>query len=203
MLPYKIGVKFFIDDPSAIDPHQFVPVFHSWIQQQRGRAVAEHMLIDVADYEHVHNGPGTVLIAHEANFYTDRSDGRLGLSYVRKWPAGGGMVERFAQGYAAVLDGCRRLENDPTFDGKLRFRTDESVLRIHDRLLAPNTSETFEQLKPDLKRLLDDMYGGAAVDFEHYASPTRLFEVQVRAEESPAIATLLSRLNSLVVIAPS
>ena len=38
--------------------------------------------------------------------------------------------------------------------------------------------------------------------FEHYASPTRLFEVQVRAEESPAIGTLLSRLNSMAT-APS
>jgi hypothetical protein len=199
MQPYKIGVKFFIDDPSAIDPHQIVPVFHSWIQQH---AVAEHMLIDVADYEHVHNGPGTVLVAHEANFYSDRTDGRLGLSYVRKWPTGGGMVERFAQAYAAVLDGCRRLENDPAFDGKLRFRTDESVVRIHDRLLAPNTPQTFEELRPDLKRMLDDMYGGASVDMEHYASPTRLFEVQVRADESPAIGTLLSRLNSLAT-APS
>jgi hypothetical protein len=197
MQPYKIGVKFFIDDPSRIDPHKFVPVFHSWIQQH---AVAEHMLIDVADYEHVHNGPGTVLIAQEANFYTDRSDGRLGLSYVRKWPVSGGMRECFAQAYAAVLDGCRRLENDPAFDGRLKFRSEESVVRIHDRLLAPNTPQTFEQVKPDLKRLLDDMYGGAAVDIEHYASPTRLFEVQVRAEDSPAIATLLSRLNSMAPV---
>ena len=94
------------------------------------------------------------------------------------------------------------LENDSAFDGKLKFRTDESVLRIHDRLLAPNTPETFEQIRPDLKRLLDDMYGGAAVDFEHYASPTRLFEVQVRADESPAIGTLLSRLSSMAT-APS
>jgi len=195
---FKISVKFFVEDASGIGEHDFVPIFHSWIQQH---AVPDHTLIDVADYAHVHNGPGTVLIAHEANFYTDRADGRLGLTYVRKWPAGGGTVERLAQAYAAVLDGSRRLENAPAFEGKLKFRTDESVVRIHDRLLAPNTSETFEQLKPDLKRLLDDMYGGAAVDFEHYASPTRLFEVQVRAEESPAIATLLSRLNSRLVTA--
>ena len=194
MQPFKIGVKFFIDDPSAIDPHRFVPVFHSWIQQH---AVADHMLIDVADYEHVHNGPGTVLVAQEANFYTDRTDGRLGLTYVRKWPAGGGMYERFAQAYAAVLDGCRRLENDPAFAGKLKFRTDESVVRIHDRLLAPNTPQTYDELRPDLKRLADDLYAGASVDIEHYASPTRLLEVQLRAEDSPAIATLLSRLGSM------
>ena len=86
MQPFKISVKFFVDDPSGIDAHLFVPVFHSWIQQH---AVAEHMLIDVADYEHVHNGPGTVLIAHEANFYLDKLDGFLGFTYSRKQPAPG------------------------------------------------------------------------------------------------------------------
>src|SRR3954462_10668180 len=131
MQPYKIGVKFFVDDPTAIDPHAFVPVFHSWIQQH---AVADHMLIDVADYEHVHNGPGTVLVAHEANFYTDRTDGRLGLTYSRKWPGGGSVQERLRQAYAAVLDGCRRLESDPSLAGKVTFRTDESVVKINDRL---------------------------------------------------------------------
>jgi hypothetical protein len=196
MQPYKISVKFFIDDPAAVDAHQFVPVFHSWIQS---RAVPEHMLIDVADYEHVHNGPGTVLIAHEANFYTDRTDGRLGLTYSRKWPAtgGGGFYQKLAQAYATVLDGCRRLENDPKLNGTVRFRTDESAVRIHDRLLGPNTPQTFEQLKPDLRRLAEDLYAGAAVDIEHLMSPERLFEVQLRAEDSPAIATLLSRLGAM------
>ena len=50
MQPYKISVKFFIDDPTAVDPHKFVPVFHSWIQLH---LIPDHLLIDVADYAHV------------------------------------------------------------------------------------------------------------------------------------------------------
>src|SRR5439155_6506675 len=195
MSPYKISVKFFIDDPAGVDPHRFVPVFHSWIQSH---AVPEHMLIDVADYEHVHNGPGTVLVAQEANFYTDRTDGRLGLTYARKSPAEGGLFERLRQAYAAVLEGCRRLENDPRFDGRLKFRTDESVVRIHDRLLAPNTRQTFDEFRPELRRLAADLYGGAGVGVEHYASPDTLFEVHLRTDDSPAVATLLSRLGSIL-----
>src|SRR5256885_15393439 len=121
---FKISVKFFVDDSASVDGHELVPVLHGWIQN---RSVRNHLLIDVADYEHVHNGPGTVLVAHEANFYTDRTDGRLGLTYARKWPAGGGFYERLVQAYAAVLDGCRRLENDPALEGRAKFRTDESV----------------------------------------------------------------------------
>src|SRR5207244_12269909 len=133
----------------------------------------------------------------EANFYAARTDGRLGLTYMRKWPVGGGLFERLRQAYAAALAGCRRLESDPSFDGKLKFRTDESVVRIHDRLLAPNTRQTFDQVRPELRKLASDLYGGASVDLEHYASPETLFEVHLRTDDSPAIGTLLSRLESL------
>ena len=83
---HKIIVKFFVEDASRIRGEQFVPIFHAWIQQQ---AIPEHLLIDVADYQHVYGGPGTVLVAHEANFSMDREEGRLGLMYTRKQPASG------------------------------------------------------------------------------------------------------------------
>ena len=56
---HKIAVKFFADVTGTQNDLHFVPIFHSWIQAQ---AVPEHLLIDVADYAHVHNGPGTCLI---------------------------------------------------------------------------------------------------------------------------------------------
>ena len=71
---HKISVKFFVDRPWAVQGHEFVPVFHSWIQL---KTVPDHMLIDVADYSHVKDGPGTLLVAHEANIYLDRFDGML------------------------------------------------------------------------------------------------------------------------------
>src|SRR5215216_2280933 len=78
METHKIIVKFFVEDASRIRGEQFVPIFHSWIQQQ---AIPGHLLIDVADYQHVSGGPGTVLVAHEANFSMDGEEGRLGLLY--------------------------------------------------------------------------------------------------------------------------
>ena len=88
-----MSVKFYVEDDSSLGAHEFVPVFHSWIQNH---AVPEHMLIDVADYAHVHNGPGTLLVAHEANFYTDRIDGRLGLDLFAQASRADGELRRSA-----------------------------------------------------------------------------------------------------------
>src|SRR5436190_11007768 len=148
---HKIAVKFFADvtpPTSGANDLHFVPIFHSWIQTQ---AVPDHLLIDVADYAHVHHGPGTVLIAHEANFSTDQSDGRLGLMYARKQPVTGTFADGLRQAFIATLEGCKRLEDDPKLAGKIKFRTDEVVIRINDRLLAPNSRETFESVRGELQ----------------------------------------------------
>jgi hypothetical protein len=62
-----------------------VPVFHRWIQQ---KSFPNHLLVDVADYAHVPEGPGTLLVSHEANIHFDRDGGKPGVLYVRKQPAG-------------------------------------------------------------------------------------------------------------------
>src|SRR2546421_4680266 len=129
---FKIAIKLYVEDESAAAPAQFVPIFHSWIQRH---AVAEHTLVDVADYAHVHNGPGVVLIAQEANFYLDRLDGFLGFTYSRKQPAAGRFADRLRQAVAAAIEGAQRLQEGT----KLKFRTNESSVKLNDRLLGADT----------------------------------------------------------------
>src|SRR5437879_4183837 len=114
----KQAVKFFLRDASAIKADAFVPVFHSWIQS---RALEDHLLIDVADYKHVKSGPGTVLVAHEANLSMDSAGGRLGLLYARKQPIEGGLAERLAVTFRSALRAARLLEEDPRLAGKIQF----------------------------------------------------------------------------------
>lgn len=192
METHKIIVKYFAEDgfPPGVGG-EFVPVFHSWIQ---GQLAAEHLLIDVADYQHVNDGPGTVLVAHEANFSTDKEEGKLGLMYVRKQPAAGDFFARLKQAFRAVLEGCARLESDPRLAGKIKFKTGEAIFRLNDRLLAPNSAETFKAVQPDLKRLMNQLYPGADLHLEHCLHPQRLFEIKISTSANPSIATLLSRL---------
>ncbi len=76
----KYELKLFLDDASGVELEEFIPVFHDWIQTQQ---LAE-LLIDVADYRHVPQGPGIALIAHDAHYVMDLTDARLGLLYSRR-----------------------------------------------------------------------------------------------------------------------
>ncbi|HUI05611.1 MAG TPA: hypothetical protein VL486_01250 [Verrucomicrobiae bacterium] len=148
---YKLGVKIFTANPAAVDLRDFIPVFHSWIQQQK---IAGHLLIDVHDYSHVYNGPGILLVAHEGNFSVEQTDDHLGLVYYRKQPVANPLQTAFESAQAAV----RLLEAEPKLGG-IEFRADEFEVFSNDRLLAPNTVEARQQLEPVVKHA----FAGATV----------------------------------------
>jgi hypothetical protein len=188
---YRIGFKFFIDDPLKIDHSRIVPLFHGWIQRQ---ALHGHLLVDVADYSHVPNGPGVMLISHEANVGLDESGGRLGLFYARKRPLGGTLAQRLDTVLGATLQACQLLEAD-TSAGTIRFRTNEVSLRLLDRLEAPNNDQTLAQVRPDLESLLTTLYGGPA-KITRTADSRLPFELRVSTETSPTVDQMLQRLSS-------
>src|ERR1700716_4440222 len=105
-----VRLKTFANEPTAIDPGDAIPIFHRWIQDR----VCPEMLIDVADYRHVPNGPGVMLIAHEANYSLDNTKGRLGLLYSRK-QAGGAAQENLKQAFDAAIAACQRLQQGAAF----------------------------------------------------------------------------------------
>ena len=142
----RIGIKIFAADPAPVPVREFIPIFHTWIQKQ---TVENHLLIDVHNYSHIHDGPGILLVAQEGNFSIDMADGRMGLLYYRKKPGGG-----LASILKSALQACSLLESDPALTGRLRFRMDELLIVTNDRLLAPNNDQTFEELKPTLSAAL-------------------------------------------------
>src|SRR5437764_342952 len=191
---HKLAVKFFADNTPKFAVDAFIPVFHSWIQQH---ALKDHLLIDVADYAHVPDGPGTVLVAHEANLSTDREDGKLGLLYVRKQPIEGAanFPRRLVGVFRAALEAAAKLEEEVTLRSRLKFAGDHLCFRIHDRLLAPNTPQIFEQVKPELQRFLSELYSGVALTLTQAGKPDELFEIRMKAAASPTIASLRQRLG--------
>ena len=189
---HKISVKLFAAD-DVFDPAEFVPVFHRWIQTH---ALEDHLLIDVADYAHVPAGPGSLLVASEANIHMDRGESRLGLLYVRKRPLPGSFRDRLRGVLAEALKAAAKLEQEPGLSGRLKFRTDEIQVRLHDRLLATNTAETYAAVKEDFEAVAGELYAGGRFTLEHRQSPLELFEVRVRADESAAVTTLLERLGA-------
>ena len=172
-----VRVKVFARQPAPIDQGEVIPVFHRWIQDR----VCPEMLIDVADYRHVPNGPGVMLIGHEANYSLDNTKGRLGLLYSRK-QEGGGAQENLRQAFDAAVAACRRLEQEPAFAGKLAFDSGECEFSINDRLLAANRAETYVALKPEFDRFFTATWGQGAYAMEQTGEPRELFCVRVRSK---------------------
>ena len=137
-----INVKVFATANAESDA--VVKVFHRWIKD----TVCPEMLIDVAEYSHVPEGPGVLLIAHEANYSLDNRGNRPGLLYNRKIADEGTFQEKLAQAHASALAACDRLEKETT----LRFDRNNLEVFVNDRALAPNTPETLQALEPELKK---------------------------------------------------
>lgn len=188
----KIAVKVFAAPPVP-ELREFVPVFHRWIQTH---AVEEHLLIDVADYAHVAAGPGVLLVAAEANYYFDYTENRPGLLYTRKMPAAGSFTQRLASATVACLKAAVLLEKEPAFAGRLRFNTDQLLVRLDDRLLAPNTDATFAQAKPAIESLARDLYADKSFELERKGPAEKLFEVLIKSTANASTSTLLDRLHA-------
>lgn len=146
MLPKRLSVKFFAQNPEVISQEAFIPVFQKWIQ----RRTVPGLLIDVADYSHVPDGPGILIIAHEGDYAYDIRDGRPGLSYISKRPVADTLNGLLEHVLTAVLAAIQRInEKEKSLKG-LSFDLTSAEITFVDRLNTPNTTETFEALKAQI-----------------------------------------------------
>ena len=182
-----INIKLFIENPESVNLADYSAVFNTWIQKHK----LDELLIDVADYLHVHNGPGLILIGHEADYSLDNRSGRLGLLYNRKEPLGGSTQEKFTQAARAILNVAQLLEKE----NGLKFNAQELQVMINDRLLAPNTIETFVTLEPELRTFLDKLYGGAEYEISYKTDPRERFTVEVKTVTHFDVETLLNNIS--------
>jgi hypothetical protein len=194
----RFAFKLFLENPAALKAGELVPVFHNFIQTH---AIPDHLLIDVADYAHVPNGPGTVLVAHEGNSHLDLGEGRPGVMYIRKQPLAGDLRERIRQTLRYTLEVATRLENHKSLAGRVKFDTQELIFRINDRLNGPNKQETFDAIRPILEDVLSEAYPIATISLEYTASPAELFEVRARSSTNPGAAAMLECLGFLPAVA--
>jgi len=182
-----INIKFYLENPETVNLADYGAVFNSWIQGQR----LDELLIDVADYLHVHHGPGIMLIGHEADYSLDQRAGRLGLLYNRKEQLDGTNLQKLVQAAHAALTAAQMLEQE----NGLKFIGSELQVIVNDRLLVPNTADSFEALKPDLQSFFTALYDGAGYGLEHLTNPRERFTVNVKTGTSFAVETLLKNIS--------
>src|ERR1700759_65999 len=115
---HKLQLKIYAKPAAAeaVTPEDLIPVFHRCIKD---RALPERT-IDVANYSHVPEGPGVVLIGHGADYFMDEGEARLGLLHNRK-RAGVADGERLSDAARRTLHAAALLEKEPALAGKLTF----------------------------------------------------------------------------------
>lgn len=187
----RLHVKLYLEDESSLSSELAFRVFNAWIPE-----TTEEVLVDVADYTHVPLGPQTLLVGHDSNYALDNTDGRLGLLYGRKTPASGGTQDRLRDAFRAALRACRRLEEQADLAGKVRFRGEEALLLVNDRLRAPNSEETLKALRPELDAFLSGLWGGARTQVVRDEDPRQRFTLHLRAAGEFDVPSLLRNLGA-------
>ena len=187
-----VNVKFpaAAANAGAVDLAPAIPVFHRWIQEQ----ALPGLLIDVADYRHVPEGPGVVLVAHEAIYGLDQGGGRLGLLYNRRTRLDAAPADALPQAFRAALEACRKLEQEPEFAGTLSFAGGACEVVVNDRALAPNDAATGARLRAALEPLLDRLWGAGSYTVTPLGEARDRLGLSARSSAAYTTADLLDRL---------
>src|SRR5882724_9788917 len=174
---HKLQLKIYLTPAAAraVGPEAVIPVFHRWIKER----VLPELMIDVANYGHVPEGPGVVLIGHGSDYSLDEGEGRPGLLHNRK-RSGPGAGERLSDLARRALYAAALLEKEPALGGKLTFSTDELLFRVNDRLAAPNADATFEAVEDELEALGKQLFAGPCT-LARVGGPKELFTVRLKS----------------------
>ena len=190
--PHRLSAKIYFAEGITVDPAKMVPLFHEWI---RGRAV-EGMLVDVADYKHVHQGPATVLIGHEVDYAIDLSEGRPGLTCTRKRAEAIDLQEDLRHLLRRVLLAARALQEKSDPHPPLRFTTDSLRVQVIDRLGSENSAPAASSLARELRPALARLFEGTEFKAEDAGGDRRApLTLRVSAPGAPNLDTLLARLR--------
>ena len=162
----KFGVKLFLNTNGNYDSKDFIPVFHSWIQEQ---VVSDHLLIDVADYSHIPDGPGVMLIAHEGHFSLDQENHQPGIMYMRKTDIMGDFTERFKNVLEIVIQAANNL-SDNNINKEVDFISNSFRFITNDRRIAENTLENQNLYQDEVQKILAEVYPNNTVQYEDLSS---------------------------------
>jgi hypothetical protein len=181
----RVQLKLYARTGTLNDPERAAPVFHEWIRS----AGADEILVDVARYAHVHEGPAVLLVGHETDYAIDLGEGRAGLVVTSKRARSAApkpLSVLFARSFAAA----HRIETTAALAG-WRFRTDELLLVVPDRLEAPNDDVTFARLEDEIRETARAWLGEVGLSRE--GGEREPFSVRLWRTEDEPVAQLAPR----------
>lgn len=183
----RFCLKFFTRD-AGVDEACLIPIFHDWIRLKS----LPGTLIDVADYRHVPDGPGIMLISHDINYAMEHGGGQFGLSAQRKLGAEGSHRERIVSLIQRMARFGTLLEEGSRLVGSLALEGGRFHYCANDRLRLPNTAASFAAIQPDLQAAAEGLYGNQPVTVTRLENdPRERLTAVVEAAGPVAMAALL------------
>ncbi|MFT7621707.1 MAG: hypothetical protein ACI9WU_000872 [Myxococcota bacterium] len=153
----QLSVKLFAAAGAPLDQEELIPIFHRWIRESR---LGDKLLIDVADYRHVPDGPGVMIVADHAHYGLDEGiGGGTGFLFSHRRDAIGDAAPKLADALSELLTAAEALEGEPSLKG-FAFDTSRIQVRVASRRVAANTAEDFAKLAPTVTSAAQKLYGG-------------------------------------------
>jgi hypothetical protein len=190
--PQRLALKIHALSPrlSHAQLEAAVPLFHRYIQKKR----LPGLLLDVADYAHVPDGPGVILIGHDVDYGIDQGGGKSGLLVTLKRNRELALAELARLLFRTALAAVTALESDRLAGFELDLARSE--VRVPDRLALSNDAAGAEVLGEALRPLLTQLFGSACRTSHASASdPRQQLALAIEASGSLKAAELLAKLG--------
>lgn len=171
----KLGIKVYVKNSEGLDLQSFMVTFNDWIRDNAIPGV----LIDVADYTHMHKGPGVVLVSHEANWALDNQAGEPGMLVSWKLDREGSLDEKIQHVHELVTRACDLIEKSSRHQG-VQFDRSWFKVFVNDRLNAPANEESYQQLEKALEKFVASTFKNQKPTFKRNEDLRKRVAVSVR-----------------------
>ncbi len=166
----QVEVKLFVEADGELDQEALIPIFHRWIRENR---LGDVLLIDVADYRHVPDGPGVMLIGHGVQWKMDADRGELGLAFARKRDEPGPVHDKLTEAFDRLMTAVDALEAEPSLRGQVRLDRRHGLVTVMSRLAAANDAGTYAELAPVVEAVVAERGADGAVSTERVGDDPR------------------------------
>ncbi|GIX05771.1 MAG: hypothetical protein KatS3mg115_0174 [Candidatus Poribacteria bacterium] len=166
----RIDLKFYAQNPEAIDYPALTEVFIRWSKEDPNR------WLDIADYLHVPSGPGLLLIGNDYHIGVDNHKDRPGFLFSLREPLEGPTEERIAGALRLAIQIGADLEAEETI--RVRFGVDPIEFIVNDRMYFPNEPEVYAALEGAIREGFRQVFSEVSV--ERHDDPKKRLGATIR-----------------------
>lgn len=181
--PKRLKIRQQLNAPISFELDDIVPIFQRWIQED----TIPGLLIDVANYKHVPNGPGILLIGDEGDYSLEMIDGQLFFVYDRKRQTGNNISESIRILLATAQAALQAIEDESSLD--LSIAEGATEITLLDRLQYPNEQAVFDAISNSVAHEVSKAYDWANPKFHQQSMDQRrplTLQIQAEREAVPA-----------------